>query len=108
MVEVVVTRWVDDDQPGFVEFELTDAAGSVHRFVEKLPIVASGPLDSTSVYPVPGELDCVVVFEDDATVTIDTATPWHVESDAGLSRFVVPRDAIRLSPRSEENGDTRA
>lgn len=97
IVSVAITRWIDDHQPGVVEFELTDAAGDVHRFVEKVPIISAGPLDSASDYPAPGELDCVVISVDDATVTIDTATPWHVESVAGLSRFVVPRGAITAS-----------
>ena len=78
-----------------VEFELRDVAGDVHRFVEKVPIITTERLDSTSVYPVAGELDCTVIAADDDTVTIDTTTPWHVESVAGLARFTVARDAIR-------------
>ncbi len=47
-IAVSILRWVDDDQPGFVEFSIVDCDGRDWRFVDKLPVVTAEDLDKTS------------------------------------------------------------
>jgi hypothetical protein len=98
-VAVRITRFVDDHQPGFVECQLVDAAGVLHIFVEKAPIVTIQQLRSISCYPCPGVIDCRVLAQwEDANGVglsrIDTSKPWGVESNAGVSEFVVASSQI--------------
>jgi hypothetical protein len=52
-VTVQISRFVDEHQPGFVECILMDALGESHLFVEKVPVVSTDDLWSTSSYPQP-------------------------------------------------------
>jgi hypothetical protein len=98
-VAVRITRFVDDHQPGFVECQLVDAAGVSHSFVEKAPIVMSQELRSSSSYPCSGAIDCQVLTQwkdvDGVGLSrIDTSKPWGVESNAGVTEFVVASSQI--------------
>jgi penicillin-binding protein 1A len=98
-VRVEITRFVDEDQPGFVECTLTDAAGKVWTFVEKVPIVSSESLDASSTYPQPGAIGCVVLSRrrDDLgreVLLIDTSKPDGVESTDGETRFEVLAELV--------------
>jgi hypothetical protein len=91
---VQITRYVNDHFPGFVECIFQDAEGKTHVFVEKLPVVSREALDVTSTYPAIGAMDCEseLAWTDAAgrrLVRISTDHPWHIESMAGESRFVV-------------------
>jgi hypothetical protein len=93
-VAVRITRFVDDHQPGFVECQLVDAAGDSHFFVEKAPVVTTQVLLSNSSYPCPGAIDCQVLAQwQDANgvglYRIDTSKPWGIESNDGITEFVV-------------------
>jgi hypothetical protein len=101
-VAVRITRFVDDHQPGFVECELVDAAGVLHIFVEKVPVVTTEALLSESSYPSGGVIDCQVLAQwtnaDGVDLSrIDTSKPWGVESNAGLTEFVVASSQIVVS-----------
>lgn len=98
-VRVTITRWVSDDQPGFVEAQLVDAHGRMWSFNDKEPILSADYLDATSPYPVPGFIACEVVgrTRDSAErvlVQIDTERPWHVESVEGETRFEVLANSL--------------
>jgi hypothetical protein len=98
-VAVRITRFVDDHFPGFVECELIDAAGSSHIFVEKVAVVTTEALGSSSCYPCEGVIDCNVLAQwanaDGVWHSrIDTSTPWGVESSAGVTEFVVASSQI--------------
>jgi len=93
-VSLEIARFVDDHQPGFVECILVDADGLQHTFVEKIPIVSSGNLGPTTIYPCAGVVQCEVEEEwTDAAgrylARVNTDIPWHVESTEGVTRFVV-------------------
>jgi hypothetical protein len=93
-VRVTITRYVDDDQPGWVECVLTDAWGKAWLFVQKVPIVTTSELDSLSQYPQPGVIACQIVEKQRdgggrEVITVDTATPWGVETTTGEVRFDV-------------------
>jgi hypothetical protein len=91
---IEVSRFVNKDQPGFVECVLIDAAGTRHLFIEKGPIVSDEDLWSTSDYPCSGAIPCVIESEwrdEDgrAVARIDTNQPLDVESTTGRTKFVV-------------------
>ena len=58
---VSIIRFVDEHQPGFAECEFTDANGTVHTLVDKVPIFSLEDLWNNSVYPQPGFARCEVL-----------------------------------------------
>src|ERR1700692_4014306 len=92
-LRVSIIRFVDEHQPGFVECEFTDANGTVHTLVDKVPVFSLEDLWNDSVYPQPGFARCEVLARSQdsrgqlARVTI--AKPDGLESMNGLSEFVV-------------------
>jgi hypothetical protein len=91
---IVIARFVDEHQPGFVECVFVDAFGESHFIVEKAPVVSTEDLWSTSTYPRAGEVACEVVAEwqDEAgqsLARVNTERPWGIESTVGASEFVV-------------------
>jgi hypothetical protein len=98
-LRVEIGRFVDEHQPGFVECAFTDANGSVHRLVDKVPIFTLESLWSDSAYPRPGIARCEVLGSSQdshgrklARVTI--AKPDGLESMDGVSEFVVLESEI--------------
>ena len=101
---VEIVRFVDEHQPGFVECVLRDAANNEHVFVEKVPVVTTENLWSTSSYPQPGAIECVVLekWKDKngrLLVRATTEQPWSVESTRGESSFVVLASQVVRSER---------
>ena len=93
-ISIVITRFVNEHQPGFVECTLLDALSQPHFFVEKVPVVTTEDLWSNSSYPRLGIIACEVESEwNDETgrtlVRVNTERPWGVESIAGATQFVV-------------------
>ena len=91
---VQISRFVDEYQPGIVECLFVDANGHRHLFIEKVPIVTTENLWSTSSYPRPGTIAGEVEAEwreDDGRVLarVNTERPWGVESTTGETHFVV-------------------
>ena len=79
-VQVTITRFVDEAQPGWVECTLTDIHSQSHSFVEKAPVVSKANLDARSLYPQQGIIACeIFITWLDITgrevVTIDTSSP---------------------------------
>ena len=91
LIEIV--RFVDDSFPGWVECKLIDAYGREKTYVEKIPIVTAEDLDSLSHYPRPGVIACEVVernqIEGREVVSVDTTSPWGVESVRCETQFAV-------------------
>ena len=90
---VDIVRFVDEHQPGFVECRLLDAQGHTHCFIEKVPVVSTENLSSSSTYPRPGTIACQIVQRSmDGSrqlLKVNTELPWHVESTTGATEFVV-------------------
>jgi len=97
-IKVTITRFVREDQPGWVAFEFVDAHGSPRQFVEKAPIVSIEELTKTSQYPRQGFLDVEVLGrktkESQEVVIVDTSKPWGVESVDGVTQFEVSQDSL--------------
>ena len=86
---VQIVRFIEDYQPGIVEFEFTDAAGQPHRVIDKAPIFTTATLSGDSVYPQPGTVRCSLlrVLQDKGgreLLTISTAEPFSIETNRGL------------------------
>jgi len=92
-------RCVDASFPGWVECAFTDASGVEHLIVEKVPTVTAEAISATSTFPRPCEIACILVQErvgpDGRTVlVVDTASPWGVQSTAGMTQFEVLREQV--------------
>jgi len=93
-LRVQIVRYVDDYFPGIVECELVDAAGRIHTFVEKGPVVSDqwpGPDDT---YPMSGVIRCEILeqwHDPDGRdlVRVTTEQPDCVETKDGVMEFVV-------------------
>ena len=93
-LRVQIIRYVEDYFPGIVECELVDAAGRLHTFVEKGPVVSDewpGPEDS---YPKGGVIRCEILeqwYDQDGRdlVRVTTEQPDHVETKEGIKEFIV-------------------
>jgi hypothetical protein len=101
---VEIVRFVDEHQPGFVECVLRDAANIEHVFVEKVPVVSTDNLWSTSDYPRVGAIGCVVQerWQDTdgrSLVRATTEQPWGIESTRGETSFVVHASQVVRSER---------
>lgn len=93
-VQVTITRFVDEAQPGWVECQLVDIHGQTWLFIEKAPVVSKAALDVRSSYPQQGVIACdIFVTWLDITgrevVTIDTTSPWGIKSTSGKTQFDV-------------------
>ena len=99
-IRALITRFVDSDQPGWVECEFVDAFGRKWIFREKVPVVTNEYLCEDSSYPCPGFIAGQIVGEKtDATgrrvLTVDTEQPWGVEAITGEHRFdVLPEQVV--------------
>jgi hypothetical protein len=88
VVRVEITRYTDDDPPGWVECRITDINGREWVFEEKAPIVTAAGLDADSDYPQWGAIDCEVRERSgDAVRVIVDARPDSFECE-------VPSDAV--------------
>lgn len=98
-VPTSILRFVDDSFPGFVEFELVDAVGERHRFIEKVPVLTRWDIGHEAAFPIAEILACEVlsarVAEDGRLLSrIDTSHPWGVESTGGASVFEVLSEVL--------------
>ena len=99
-VAIKIVRFADESQPGWVECELSDAAGQRHAFHEKIPVVSREDLRCESSYPRDGVIACKVVsaWVDErgrSLAKIDTSHPWGVESKDGVTEFVAGAESLR-------------
>jgi hypothetical protein len=90
---VQIVRYVDDSFPGWIECQFVDAEGHRHSIIDKVPIVTSGLLESTSIYPQPGSVACNELKRwrdtDGRELVLISTEPFGVESTEGLSAFSV-------------------
>lgn len=101
-IKIKITRFVSNDQPGFVECVFKDAWNKEFKIEEKIPVVTSDYLDEDSKYPHEGVIACEVIKAwTDKTgrqlVTIDIDKPWAIETIDGLKQFdILKKDLIEI------------
>ena len=103
-IKILITSFIDDNQPGFVECKFYDAFGNQHIVQDKVPIVADKYLDANSEYPQDGIIACEIVSERSGSngqkiFTVNTSKPWGVENIDGLTEFdVLEEKLFELEP----------
>lgn len=98
-IKVQITRFISDDQPGFVECRFRDAWNREHVVHDKVPVVTLEDLDASSVYPREGFVGCEIVKEwkDDSgrsLVTVSTEKPWAIDTVEGCFDFDLPSEQV--------------
>ena len=93
-LRVQIVRYVEDYFPGIVECEFVDAAGHVHSFIEKGPVVSDEWPGPQHNYPMRGIIRCEILgqwHDPDGRdlIRITTEQPDYVETEDGLKEFVV-------------------
>lgn len=92
-VRGVVTRWLEESVPGWVEFVLVDAQGATHAFHEKTAVLTLELLLPTSRYPRELWVEVDVLSEDGASAAI---RPRHdIDSIEGVTEFTLPLVDVR-------------
>jgi hypothetical protein len=101
-IRVLIVRFVDAAQPGWVECQLEDVLGRRWLFIEKVPVVSTEDLDQNSRFPRPGIIACEVLERrrdenDHETIVVDTERPWHIAASSGETRFEIrPEQLVSL------------
>lgn len=98
-IKIKITKFISDDQPGFVECMFYDALNKKHIVQEKIPVITEKYLDVNSNYPQDGVIACEIVNESGVLngikiVTVDTSRPWGVETIDGLSQFDILEEQL--------------
>jgi hypothetical protein len=93
-VRILITAYLDDAFPGWVECKLVDVLHREITFIEKVPVVTAESLSSGSAYPQEGVLGCRVLgrrcgADGREIVRIDTGSPWGIEAAGGETRFEI-------------------
>src|SRR5215470_14679542 len=93
-LRVQIGWYVEDYFPGIVECELLDAAGRVHTFIEKGPVVSDKWPGPEGKYPMNGTIRCEILErwhdpEGRDLVRVTTQQPDYVETKDGVMEFVV-------------------
>jgi hypothetical protein len=91
-IKILITGFIVDHQPGFVECKFYDSLNKEHIVQDKVPIVTDKYLDANSEYPQDGKIACEIVKRcDDANgkkiFTVNTSKPWGVDTIEGLTEF---------------------
>ena len=88
----VVTRWVDDAFPGWVEVRFTDADGNVVVLTDKVPVFG---LDARDIaLPCAVELSCVVLRHERQREVAVVALGHDVLDREGRNQFRVLADEV--------------
>lgn len=98
-IKVIITKFISDDQPGWVECLLVDAYGTEWTFVEKIPVVTTNEINKSSNFPQDGFIAGKITKRwkdknDSPLFTVKTLKPWGIESTDGQSIFDVLYDTI--------------
>lgn len=98
-LKIKITKFISDDQPGFVECSFFDALNKEHIVQDKVPIVTEKFLDANSEYPQDGIIACEIVNEWQDTsgrkiLKVNTSKPWDVDTINGLTEFDVLEEQL--------------
>jgi hypothetical protein len=112
-LSVLIARYVDASQPGWVECQFHDAAGQLWKIVEKVPVVTDEEISDSTELPTHGIVHCVEISRrnDESgrqLVAIDTELPFDIEATDGTQNFeVLPDQLQELSQLGRVKGTTK-
>ncbi|CCD85905.1 protein of unknown function [Bradyrhizobium sp. ORS 285] len=100
-IRALITRWVSDDFPGWVECRFTDRFGKEWSIVDKLPVVSTDDLRRGSKYPQPALIACEVVATamDHAgrdVIHVNTLVPFGIEATDGATSFELYSEQLHM------------
>ena len=100
---VSIMKVIDEGFPGWVECLLKDANGRTWTFHEKIPVVTAEDIWTDSCFPIRGVVGCEVTGRKTdslgrAILTVDSRTPWGIESIEGNTIFDVFAEQIKEEP----------
>ena len=80
-IKIQIVKFINTNQPGFVECRFYDAMNKEHIIQDKVPIVTDKLLDVNSEYPQEGVIACEIINQRKNTdekiiVTVDTSKPF--------------------------------
>ena len=98
-IKIKITKFISENQPGFVECTFFDASNKEHIVQDKVPIVTEMYLNANSEYPQDGVIACEIVKEWKDTkgqqiYKVNTAKPWSVATIDGLTEFDVLEEQL--------------
>jgi hypothetical protein len=97
LLEATATRWADDAFPGWVEVELTDAAGLAAVLTDKAPVFGLDSSSAGSPFPVPVRIACEVVRRERGRNGREVAIvvlSHGVTDQHGRNEFTVPAGQV--------------
>lgn len=82
--------------PGFIKCELIDIHGTMHTFVDKLPVMcgADSQHGNSSLYPIEVTFKVKVVNQFEQYCLISTTEPNGIKSENGIAEFEVKKDQL--------------
>lgn len=91
-IKIKITKFISDDQPGWIECTFKDAWGVEHVIEEKVPVITTINLNEKSEYPQDGYIACEILKEwkdnnGRGIVTVSTEKPWGISSINDLIEF---------------------
>lgn len=98
-IKIKITKFISNDNPGFVECTFNDAWNKVYIVHDKVPIVTEKYLDANSEYPQDGFIACEIQKEsvdiNGRTIcTVTTSKPWSVDTIDGLTEFDLLKEQL--------------
>ena len=98
-LKIKITKFISDDQPGFVECSFFDALNKEHIVQDKVPIVTEKILDANSEYPQNGIIACKIIngWKDTngrKIFRVNTSKPCGVDTINGLTEFDVLEEQL--------------
>ena len=99
-LRVLIARYVDASQPGWVECHFHDAAGQLWKILEKVPVVTDQDISGSTELPADGIVHCVEKSRraDESgreLVAIDTELPFYIEATDGTHNFEVLAEQLQ-------------
>ena len=99
-LSVLIARYVDASQPGWVECHFHDAAGQLWKILEKVPVVTDQEISESTELPTHGIVHCVENSRHThesgrQLVAIDTELPFYIEATDGTHNFEVLADQLQ-------------
>jgi hypothetical protein len=88
--------------PAIVACEFTDAGGRRHRVIDKLPIFTAQDLRKDSMYPQPGEAECLVLGTVEDGERRKLICIRTLETTRGETEFVVEESQVSFGPDSSQ------
>ncbi len=98
-IHLQLVQFIGAFQPGFVAGVFTDANGTQHTIIDKVPVVALSELRAESTYPQDGAAARELIeqsfdAEKRSIVRISISKPWGLESTDGATEFIVFQSQI--------------